>query len=170
MIVDADPQSTVNRLQIPTNNEGRLRGTSNPYFLIMTDLSLSKVAPGIYDLITSYVFVHKHIANAEDGNGRIIERKVLWQSDSFLIGERFMENFDLDDGDYRGTCPELLCEFANEHLKEVDDDTSSEEKSSLLAIPNLLAGACETDNYFVSADIQRYLKLKCLSDLGDLES
>jgi hypothetical protein len=136
----------------------------------MTDLTLSKVAPGVYDLITSYVFVHKHITHAEDGNGRIIERKVLWQSDSFLIGEHFMENFDLDDGDYRGTSPDLLLEFAGEHLDELNNETSSEEKSSLLAFQKLLAGACETDNYFVSADIQRCFKLKHLWDFNDLES
>jgi hypothetical protein len=165
VIDDDDPRSTVNRLQIPANNEGRLRGTSYSSYLIMPKTLTSRQATSKYDLITSWVFLHKHIAHAEDGNGRIVERKVLWKSESTLIGKHFLKNFSLDDGDYRGTSPELLCKFANRCLENFGDTARREERTSLLEIKQLLAGACETDNYFVSSDIQRCLGVEYLGDL-----
>ena len=100
----------------------------------------------------SWIFVHKHIADAEDGNGRIIERKVLWNYPTWEIGEMFTDKFDLPNGTYRSTCPDHLIDFANECLSNLDAQTHSMIHNAFTEMKDLLQDTDPRDNYFVSVD------------------
>ena len=100
----------------------------------------------------SWVFVHKHIADAEDGNGRVIERKVLWNYSSWEIGQQFTDTFDLPNGTYRSTCPGHLIAFADDCLGKCDSQESEYEYAAYLELKELLQNTDPSDNYFVSVD------------------
>jgi len=100
----------------------------------------------------NWVFVHKHIADAEDGNGRIIERKVLWNPTSWDIGYSMTATFDLSNGTYRSTCPEYLIDFANDCLEKFNSDEQKFERDALIELKEKLVKSDPKDNYFVSID------------------
>ena len=100
----------------------------------------------------SWVFVHKHISDAEDGNGRVIERKVLWNYGSWEIGEMFVNSYDLGNGHYRSTCAEDLIVFADECLSELDANKNTYEYAAFKEMKELLEDPDERANYFVSVD------------------
>jgi hypothetical protein len=100
----------------------------------------------------SWVFVHKHIADAEDGNGRVIERKVFWNYSSWEIGQEFTEVFDLPNGTYRSTCPEHLIAFADNCLDKLDPQDNDYEYGAFQELKKLLQDTDPRDNYFVSVD------------------
>ena len=100
----------------------------------------------------SWIFIHKHISDAEDGNGRIIERKVLWQYKSWKVGEMFANTFYLNNGSYRSTCPEHLIEFANECIAKLDITDLHDELDAFKEMKVLLENPDVRNNYFVSVD------------------
>lgn len=100
----------------------------------------------------SWIFVHKHIANADDGNGRIIERKVLWNIKSWELGEQFACYFALSNGTYRSTCSEYLLNFAEQMLTSYDPNVNPDEHEALIEITGLLQDVDPRDDFFVSVD------------------
>jgi hypothetical protein len=100
----------------------------------------------------SWVFVHKHISDAEDGNGRVIERKVLWNYSSWEIGEMFTVSLALPNGTYRSTCSEDLLEFAGNCLDKIDPEEHSLMHSAFVDMVDLLQDTDPRDNFFVSVD------------------
>jgi len=105
----------------------------------------------------SWIFVHKHIAKAEDGNGRVIERKVLWNYSSWEIGEMVTSAFDLPNGTYRSTCSEHLLDFADNCLYKLKTNKKKYKDPVLLKqafndIKKSLRNLDPRDDFFVSVD------------------
>jgi len=100
----------------------------------------------------SWIFVHKHISDAEDGNGRVIERKVLWNENSWEIGQMFTDKFYLPNGTYRSVSPEALVEFAEDCLAHPDAAQDPYTSSAFMEMKESLNDPDPRDNYFVSVD------------------
>jgi hypothetical protein len=100
----------------------------------------------------SWVFVHKHIAHNDHNNGRIIERKVLWNYASWEIGSEMTKAFALPNGTYRSTCVEDLMVFASSCLDRFSCDEDPYEHKAFSELKTLLYAAESSDEFFVSVD------------------
>ena len=102
--------------------------------------------------VDSWIFIDNHFASKDDGDGVIVERKVLWNCVSESIGLEFADSFDLDNGDYRNVCHEDLHAFADKCIASLGEDASAYHLNSLLSIKQLLESTIESDNFLVSID------------------
>jgi hypothetical protein len=102
--------------------------------------------------IDSWIFIENHITNKDDGDAVILERKVLWNSESGDIGIEFADSFNLDNGDYRDVCREDLHAFVDECIASLGEDACSYDLNSLLSIKQLLESTMESDYFSVSID------------------
>jgi len=100
----------------------------------------------------SWIFVHKHIANCDDGNGRIIERKVFWNFSSWETGSAICDAFSLDNGTYRSTSAEDLVDFAESRLNQFNTNSQAHEHDALANLLGLLSNIDPNDDFFVSVD------------------
>ena len=98
----------------------------------------------------SWVFVYKHIADAEDGNGEIIERKVLWNVNSWEIGDCMNAHFNLYCGAIRSAYPDELIDFADDCLEEFDSDEQKFERDVLIELKEKLVNPDPSDRYWVA--------------------
>jgi len=100
----------------------------------------------------SWIFVHKHIANCDDGNGRVIERKVFWNHKSWEVGHHFTVAFGLDSGYYTSTCREDLLLFVNKMIQSLDRVDNQYDYDECCSLLKELERSSDDYDYFVSID------------------
>lgn len=101
---------------------------------------------------TSWIFVHKHLSDAPDGNGSIIERKVLWREDDADLGIALCSYFDLPNGGYQYASHNYLCEYLDDLIEKSPGESEGDLRKSLTDLRQIVGASSEDDDYFVSVD------------------